>query len=184
MSEDKDQLTDHEYDGIQEYDNPLPNWWLMTFFATIMFAVLYVFHYMSGAGPNLKQELDASMKVLAQMQASAPKKELGDQELLARFKSVDLKAAEALFESKCAACHGDHLQGVIGPNLTDEYWIHGKGTPKDIVAVISEGVADKGMPTWKDLLKEDEIVELADFILSKQDSHPAGAKAPQGEKVR
>lgn len=184
MSEDKDKLTDHEYDGIQEYDNPLPNWWLMTFFATAAFAFLYALHYMTGSGPSLKQELAASMKVLEEMQASAPKKEFGDEELLARFKTVDLKAAEALFQSKCSACHGDHLQGVIGPNLTDEYWLHGKGSPKDIVTVVTDGVPDKGMPTWGGLLKEDEIVSLAAFIISKQDSHPSGAKAPQGEKVR
>jgi cytochrome c oxidase cbb3-type subunit 3 len=100
------------------------------------------------------------------------------------MKNVDLQQAAVLFAGKCAACHGEHLQGIIGPNLTDEYWIHGRGTRKDIVGIIRSGVLEKGMPSWESLLKPDEIISLAAYIISKQDSHPANPKAPQGEKVR
>src|SRR5574343_592852 len=104
MSQDQDLLIKgHEYDGIKEFDNPLPGWWLVTIYATIIFAFIYVIHYEFGSGPTLAQE----PKVLAM-------------------------GAE-VFTGKCASCHGNELQGLIGPNLTDKYWIHGKGKISDIV---------------------------------------------------
>ena len=180
----KEQLTDHEYDGIREYDNPLPNWWLMTFWATVMFGAIYWLHYTSGSGPTLKEELAVAMAEIERQHANAPKSEYTEEQLTDKMKTVDLKAAGSLFQGKCAACHGENLQGIIGPNLTDEYWLHGKGSRKDIVGVIKAGVLEKGMPSWESLLKEDEVLSLAAYIISKQDSHPANGKAPQGEKVR
>lgn len=180
-----DPLTSHEYDGIQEYDNPLPNWWLMTFFGTIIFAFVYWLHYEIGDGPSLKTELDQAMVVLANQHAQAPKTELSEGELQAKMKDPGLIAgATATFETKCAACHGKDLQGVVGPNLTDAFWLHGKGSAKDILEVVKKGVPEKGMPPWADLLSSDEAVGVVAYILSKQDSNPAQAKAPQGEKVR
>ena len=184
MSDEKDQLTDHEYDGIREYDNPLPNWWLMSFWGTVIFGSIYFMHYVSGSGPTLKEELQIAMQEIERQHQLAPKSEMSEDQLKEKMKSVDLNGAAALYAGKCAACHGQDVQGIIGPNLTDEYWLHGKGTRVDIVNVIKSGVLEKGMPSWDALLKEDEVVALTAFIVSKQDSHPANAKAPQGEKVR
>ena len=88
----------------------------------------------------------------------------------------------ALFE-KCAACHGPQLQGLIGPNLTDEYWIHGKGTLSDIAGVIRTGAVEKGMPSWDGQLQNEEIRALAVFVASQIGSNPANPKPPQGEKI-
>ena len=88
-----------------------------------------------------------------------------------------------VFSAKCAVCHGENLQGLIGPNLTDEYWLHGKGMLADIEKTVREGIADKGMPTWEGQLKPEELQAVVVFVASKQGSHPANAKAPQGEKV-
>lgn len=184
MSDEKDRLTDHEYDGIREYDNPLPNWWLLTFFATIMFSMLYFLHYMSGSGPSLKQELELAMEEIDRRHSSAPKSEFSEDELLAQMQSTDLVKATEIYEGKCAACHGNALQGVIGPNLTDEFWLHGRGTRKDIVGLIRSGIPEKGMPPWENLLKSEEIVALGALIVAKQDARPEGARPPQGEKVR
>lgn len=184
MSNEKDELTGHNYDGIEEYDNPLPNWWLFTFMGTVIFAFIYYIHYELGGGPDLKTELAQAMAVIESHQAAAPKIELSEDQLTEKMKTVDLNAAAALFTGRCAACHGQDLQGLIGPNLTDAYWLHGKGKPGDISSVVHKGVLDKGMPAWDGLLKDDEIISIVAYILSKQDSHPGGAKAPQGDKVR
>jgi cytochrome c oxidase cbb3-type subunit 3 len=85
-----------------------------------------------------------------------------------------------VFVKNCAACHGDHGQGLIGPNLTDDNWLHGQGVPADIVKTISEGVAEKGMPPWGPVLKPEEIVGATAYIRSLHGSNPAGAKEPQG----
>jgi cytochrome c oxidase cbb3-type subunit 3 len=152
MSENKEKF--HEYDGIIEHDNPLPTWWLWTFFLTIIFAFIYFLHYEVANGPTLKAAFSAEGIV---------------------------NAGKAVFESKCTACHGQELQGLIGPNLTDKFWIHG-GNRMDIVKVIREGVSDKGMPPWGPILKKEEVYSVTAYILSKQGSNPAGAKAPEGQE--
>ena len=185
MSENENsKLTDHDYDGIQEYDNPLPTWWLATFFLTIIFAFLYYIHYFSGAGPTLLQEFDIAMKELEKGRPPVAQSLETEDELLAfRNKPEILAAGAAAYGGKCAVCHRADLGGQIGPNLTDEFWIHGKGHAVDIAKVVREGVADKGMPPWGDLLSKDELHGLVAYILTKKDSHPASAKAPQGEKA-
>lgn len=184
MSKNFDQeLKDHEYDGIKEYDNPLPNWWLMTFFGTIIFAFIYYIHYEVAGGPTLKQELAEAMKQIESTTAKAPAAEFSDADLEAAAKDPkQVEAGLAVFTVRCASCHGDKLQGLIGPNLTDVYWIHGKGKGTDLTTVILTGVAEKGMPPWKGLLKNEEVKQLAALILARKGSNPPGAKEPQGEK--
>lgn len=184
-TQDQDQLTGHEYDGIQEYDNPLPNWWLMTFFGTVIFAFIYWLHYEVGGGPSLQAELKQALLAIQAHRQTVAVKELSEADLEAMLKDPQMAVAgAAAFTGKCAACHGPELQGGIGPNLTDAFWIHGKGTRLDIMQTIQKGVADKGMPAWESLLSQNEILSLTALILSKQDTNPVGAKAPQGEKVR
>lgn len=181
-----DPLTDHDYDGIREYDNPLPTWWLWTFFLTIIFAFLYFLHYQFGGGPTLKDELAVAMKNLEAASAQHAPAVTETEELLAEAmkspQSVELGATT--FAGKCASCHGPQLGGLIGPNLTDNFWLHGKGTRMDIVGVIRKGVPEKGMPPWETLLSKEEVYGLTAYILSKKGSNPANPKAPQGVEVK
>lgn len=176
----------HEYDGIIEHDNPMPMWWLWTFFLTIIFAFLYYIHYELAGGPTLQDELKESMAAIekskATASASAP---METEESLQQAFDKDgvLALGAAQYATKCASCHGGELQGSIGPNLTDKFWIHGQGTRMDIVTVIRAGVADKGMPPWGPVMKKDEIYAVSAYILSKKGTNPAGAKEPQGPAV-
>ena len=177
-------LTDHDYDGIQEYDNPLPTWWLATFFLTIIFAFIYFIHYYSGSGMTLLQELDVAMKDIEKSSMSlqvAPAETAGDFEAVLKDPKYAAMGA-GVFESKCVACHRADLGGQIGPNLTDAYWIHG-ATPLNIAKVVRDGIPDKGMPPWGASLSKEEVHGVVAYIVSKKGSNPANAKAPQGEKA-
>ena len=176
----------HEYDGIIEHDNPLPTWWLWTFFLTIIFAFLYYIHYELAGGPTLQDELKVAMTEINQLQSKASTAtplETEDSLAAAFAKDGILELGASQYASKCAACHNTALQGSIGPNLTDAYWLHGKGTRMDIVKNIRDGIAEKGMPPWGPVMKRDEIYAVAAYIMSKKGSKPAGAKEPQGELV-
>lgn len=177
----------HEYDGIIEHDNPLPTWWLWTFFLTIIFSFLYYIHYELGGGPTLTQELEVAMSNLdkARSHASSAAPMETEDMLQGKFKDANLIAlGAAQYAGKCAACHGNELQGLIGPNLTDDHWLHGDGSGLALLKVIREGVPEKGMPPWNGILKKDELYGVAAFIESKHGSNPPGAKEPQGEKVK
>ncbi len=174
----------HEYDGIIEHDNPLPMWWLWTFFLTIIFAFIYFIHYQFAGGPTLSEELNHAMSQLEKSKASAVAAEPMEtedsiKEATTKPGLVELGAAQ--FSAKCVACHGDRLQGQIGPNLTDKFWIYGKGSHLDIAKLIREGIPDKGMPPWGTVLKRDEVYAITAYIVSKRGSNPTGAKEPQGE---
>lgn len=172
----------HEYDGIKEFDNPLPMWWLWTFFGTIIFSFIYYIHYEFKVGPTLEQELANDMSVIEKQKAEAGansgptdwKNILGD--------PSKAQLGGVLFSAKCASCHGDKGQGLVGPNLTDKAWLHG-AEPNEIYKVVAKGVLDKGMPPWEGLLKNNEIEDVVSFIISIKGTHPAGGKPPQGKEV-
>lgn len=174
-------LLKHSYDGIHELDHVLPTWWVWLFNATIVFAVGYAAYYMTGIGPSSTEELATTM---AKIEAMRPAAGGGGDEaaLLAALTNPEMQQkGHEVYMGKCMACHGEKGQGVIGPNLTDDYWIHGTGTPQDIVKAIVEGFPDKGMPPWGPLMTTEEIQQAVAFIYSIHGSNPAGAKPPQGE---
>lgn len=188
MSEEKNdkdlELSGHEYDGISELDNPLPTWWVATFAITIIFAFHYYLHYEFGGGPTLKQELMGAMEEIEKNKQHEPIMTETEETLMNAMDRADIvKSGANVYGSKCAACHGTDLQGQIGPNLTDKFWIHGKGTRMALVKVIRDGVSDKGMPSWMQLLSKDDLYAVVAFILSRKDSNPKNPKAPQGESV-
>ena len=179
-----DELKKHSYDGIQEYDNPLPSWWLWTFFFTIIFAFIYYVHYEIAGGPTLQDELKVAMQELEKNKAAQPQvMETEDSIAEAMNGAGMIETGAAQYVAKCAACHGNELQGSIGPNLTDKFWIHGKATRLDVVKVIREGVADKGMPPWGPVMKKEEIYAVSAYIMSKIGTNPPNPKAPQEEEV-
>lgn len=185
LSEEKEILIEHDYDGIQELDNPTPTWFMVLFYGTITFAVGYLLVYhVLGIGQLQYDEYKTEIA-----QADIAKKEY----LSKAANRVDentvklvtdpavLASGEAIFKQTCAACHGEHGQGVVGPNLTDDYWLHG-GKISDLFKTIKYGVAAKGMPTWEKQLSPKQISDVANYIKSIHGTHPAGAKEPQGVK--
>ncbi len=179
MSEDSN-LTNHQYDGILEYDNPLPNWWLMIFLGTIIFGFLYLVHYSIGGGQNQSQELSQEMEKFPKNLTPV----FTDSELQNRWKTPESNMAGAVvYNQKCSSCHAPDGGGLIGPNLTDHFWIHGKGTRSDIVAVIAKGVVEKGMPAWETMMSQDELLQVSHFVYSLKDQKPLKPKAAEGLEV-
>ena len=161
-----DDLRPHSFDGIQEYDKRLPNWWLFTLYGTIVFSFGYwsLFHHWRIA----KEPGDAVTEEIQQNALLAAKNSgtVTDQQMWAMSRDpATVGAGRATFSTTCVACHGDHLQGKIGPTLIKEVWLHG-GKPMEIIHTITNGVPVKGMPTWGPILGRNKIMEVAAFILS------------------
>ena len=182
----QNRATDHEYDGIEEYDNNLPNWWLATLWLSIAFSIAYWAYYHAFAvGPDQAGYYAAEV---AAAEAAKPKPapggaELGDADLLALAKDeVALAAGAKSYATNCLACHGAKLEGAIGPNLTDSAWLHG-GSPSEIHFSIDKGWPEKGMMAWGALLGETKVRQLTAYLLSVKNSDVPG-KAPEGEVLK
>ena len=184
--ENKEKLLDHDYDGIKELDNPLPGWWLATFYGTIVFAAIYFFYYHMGNGPGPKEELAKGLAEFETMSAASGSGKGIDSDKLNAFfhDSGRIKDGGAVFQLRCASCHGVNAEGNIGPNLTDKFWIHGDGSLAAIAKVVTEGVGDKGMPPWGAILKPDELYSVVAYVKTLKGSNPANGKAPQGNEVK
>ncbi len=180
----KVQLLDHEYDGIRELDNMLPRWWVWLFYATIVFSIWYAAYYMAGYGLTTQEELSVSLERIESLKP--PPLASGEDSVSAIVAALgnnkNIHEGREVYEGKCVACHGKSGEGGIGPNLTDDYWISGQGRIQDLVEVIANGVAEKGMPPWADVLSREEFRDVVVFVRSLHASSPANSKAPQGEK--
>lgn len=176
--------TGHDYDGIKELDNNLPKWWLYGFYACIVFAFVYVYRFhISHSAPSTIQEYEiavakAEVEKEAFLKSAANKVDENTVTLLTD--ATALAEGKKLFGTNCSPCHGAEAQGVVGPNLTDDYWLH-KGGVKDVFKTIKYGVQEKGMKSWKDDFSPVQIAELASYIKSLHGTKPAGGKEPQGE---
>jgi cytochrome c oxidase cbb3-type subunit 3 len=173
-------LIEHSYDGIQEYDNPLPRWWVYLFYATIVFAALYYFNVPGiGVGKGRLANYEADV---AAWKAAHPQPSGGvSPEALAALSTdrAALAAGKQVFMTNCIPCHRADGGGIIGPNLTDEFWIHG-GTLAEIHKTIDEGVLAKGMPNWGKLLKPEQVNAVAVYVASLKGTNPPSPKAPEG----
>lgn len=188
IEEEESILLDHDYDGIHELDNHLPPWWKGLFYVTIIFAVVYLFVYhIFGALPLSHQEYDIVMEKarLAREAAMAAEGNNIDENNVEFSDAADvISSGKAIFERECVACHAPEGQGLIGPNLTDEYWLHG-GSINEIFHTIKYGVPQKGMISWQAKLSPKDIQDVACFVMSLQGTtpkNPPPPKAPQGEK--
>ena len=264
MAKVKDELINHSYDGIQEYDNDLPGWWKKLFYVSIVFAVIYLFHfhvfksgdlseveYLKSVGAYYgeesqgvfarytspytgSEELDAVLTAagaggtgLAELSGSSSFEdvlmvamELADENQLAALETAfpdifgqylaatgasagaaggsapmaaavvsdpltdeaSLAAGKSVWDVQCFTCHGMAGEGGIGPNMTDNYWIHG-GTFPDIIEIINVGVPAKGMIPWRGTLTPDQIHQVASYLVTFQGTDPPNQKAPEGEPV-
>lgn len=184
-SDDGSPLMSHDYDGIQEYDNPLPGWWVYVFWITIIFSLGYWVYYHVGDGPSIWQSYDREMVAHydLQAQALAAAGEITDESISKlRENTSMMSAARAIFGARCAVCHGQQAEGLIGPNLTDDYWLH-NAQPTGIFKTISDGVPEKGMVSWKAQLSAAEMMSLAAYVGGLRGTNPPNPKAPQGELV-
>jgi cytochrome c oxidase cbb3-type subunit III len=175
-------LAGHEYDGIKELDNKLPKWWLWLFYITIIFAFVYFFRFhIIKTGDSQEAEYDnevaAAMIEYKDIRAANT---LDASTVTLLTDATGLAAGKAIFDKSCVVCHLAQAQGLVGPNLTDEYWLHGC-TLAEIYSLIVKGVPDKGMISWKDQLTPAQIQQVASYIISLQGSNPPNPKAPQGE---
>ncbi|HEY3444768.1 MAG TPA: cbb3-type cytochrome c oxidase N-terminal domain-containing protein [Myxococcales bacterium] len=169
------------HDGIEEHDNHLPRWWLLTLFGAIVFSFGYWFYYQHLTGPGQRAELAADERMLADLREKALSSKITDEGLLAMSKdgAVVARGAE-LFKANCIACHEAKGQGKIGPNLTDAYWIHG-GKPTQIFKTVIYGVPDKGMLSWGPVLGAAKSQDVVAFVLTLKNTNVQG-KEPQGAK--
>lgn len=178
-----DILLDHDYDGIKELDNDLPPWWKYGFYLTIFIGIVYLTNYhVLGTGDLQKEEYEISL-VTAKAEIAEYMKTAAnnvDETTVKQLGAADVEKGKELFISTCAACHGNDGRGTVGPNLTDEYWLHG-GSVVDIFKTIKYGWVDKGMKSWKEDLSAMQIAQIASFIRTLKGTNPAGAKASQGD---
>lgn len=176
----------HDYDGIRELDNKIPRWWTASFIGTILIGVVYLYMmFVSGSIPDQFEELDEAYRIAAIQKEKYLRNAANnvDEHTVVMLDASGIEAGRILYTEKgCGACHGDVGQGnAIGPNLTDEYWLH-KGSINDIFYSIKYGWPDKGMIAWESQLSPVQIAQVASYIKSLQGSNPPDAKEPQGEK--
>jgi cytochrome c oxidase cbb3-type subunit 3 len=176
-------VLDHDYDGIHELDNSLPPWWKWGFVFTIVFAGVYLWYYQFGGGPNQAQEYAMAVEK-AEIEKAAYMAKAGNTVDETNVKMIgdkgELTDAAVLFKNTCAACHREDAGGNVGPNLTDNYWLHG-GKLQDVFKSIKYGWKDKGMPEWKTNMSAKQIAGLASYIKMLSGKNVPGGKAPQGE---
>lgn len=214
----EDKLLDHDYDGIQEFDNPMPAWWLQLFYFSIAWAVIYLlfFHvlgigdlsheeYMKQMDPNWVNPHQTESAVFGQYQApyqiaardwtprmraemsgkafstAAASVEEITFDLQPLTEAVAIEAGKSIFATNCASCHGQAGEGGIGPNLTDNYWLHGEGDINGVARIITYGVPAKGMIAWNRTLSLEQIHQVGSYVLTLMGTNPPNGKAPQGE---
>jgi cytochrome c oxidase cbb3-type subunit 3 len=185
IKEESSILLDHNYDGIRELDNHLPPWWKYLFYMTIVFAVVYAFIYhVSGSLPLQAEEYQMELAA-AEIQSAERTTEAGISidETNVEFSDVAsvLENGGKLYARNCAVCHAPDGGGGIGPNLVDEYWLHG-GSIEEIFKTIKYGVADKGMISWQSQMSASNMSDVSSFLFSLKGTTPASSKDPQGEK--
>lgn len=178
-------LLDHNYDGIQELNHPLPFWWQFTFYGAIIFSTIYIAYYQFLGGPSLRDEFKKDYAVVVALSEKMKSTEgQFNPDLYAKYSTPEyVKKGEIVFADNCVACHLEKGIGDIGPNLTDEYWLRAKGTPETIYPIVYNGIPENGMPTWSEVLSMEEIYEAVAYVQTLHNTHQKNGKAPQGEKL-
>lgn len=183
--QEEDLMLDHDYDGVRELDNDLPPWWKGVFYISMAFAPFYLYfnHFADSAQSSHEayavemQEAEADVKAFLATQEDA----VDETNVIALTDADALSKGKLIYENRCTPCHGKLGEGSIGPNLTDEFWLHG-GSIADVFKTVKYGVPDKGMIAWKNELRPRDIQEVSSYIMTLVGTNPANAKEPQGEK--
>ena len=187
VAEEKNIELDHSYDGIKELDNHLPPWWKWLFYGTIAWSVVYVFlFHLSESLPLSLQEYQNEITQAEEQQrllkASQPETQIDENTLVFTNDPAMIEKGKTIFlNNNCGSCHRNDGGGnTIGPNLTDDYWIHG-GDLKNVFVTIKNGAVEKGMPAWGKSMKPEDVRDVTFFVMSLKGTNPENAKAPQGE---
>ncbi|MEX2514098.1 MAG: cbb3-type cytochrome c oxidase N-terminal domain-containing protein [Cyclobacteriaceae bacterium] len=184
IEEEKDIALDHSYDGIVELDNFMPPWLKYVFYMSIAFAVIYFVNYsVLGIGDNQYEEYEEELAIAeeeAELFRASDATTIDETNVQFDKSGPGIQAGKDLYETNCAACHAMDGGGGVGPNFTDQYWIHG-GSINDVFSVVKYGVVEKGMIPWQDQLSPEQIQQVSSYILTMQGGTPANPKAPQGE---
>ncbi len=183
LEKEADALLDHNYDGIQELDNALPPWWKYGFIITIGFAFVYLLNFhVLGNGKNPTEEYAAEMNKaeVEKAEYEAKNKDRIDEANVPMANAAGIEKGKEYYTANCIACHGASGEGGVGPNLTDNYWLH-NGSLNDIYNTIKKGYPDKGMQSWAVKFNPKEISELASFVKSIKGTNPPNGKIPQGD---
>jgi cytochrome c oxidase cbb3-type subunit 3 len=178
---DFDRELDHEYDGIKEYDNPLPRWWVGILVGTMAWSAWYIPNYALEAFGDSESPDEAWAAEMKAWEVKHPQVKLASAEELVGIVGDNARAerGKEIWKARCAACHRADGGGLVGPNLTDDKWIHGS-KPEQLVAVIFNGVPEKGMLAWKSQLNVEQIYDVAAYVRTLRGSNPANPKAPEG----
>lgn len=186
IEKEADIMLDHDYDGIKELDNALPPWWKYGFYITILVGVFYLLKFeVWKTGQNQLEEYNTEMteaKVQTEAYLAAMKENV-DEKTVLMSDAAGVASGKALFAKTCVACHMSNGEGGVGPNLTDDYWLHG-GRINDVFKTIKYGYPDKGMQSWSSTYSPVQIQQLASYIKSLKGTNPPNAKAPQGDLFR
>ncbi len=183
LDREKEVLMDHNYDGIRELDNPVPPWFNFLFYGTITFAIVYLIYF------HVITDWSSIGEYNAEMEQARIQREIlvrsgvfvNEDNVVQLTDAGALASGKDIFMKNCSSCHGNNGEGGVGPNLTDEYWLHGGGI-KNVFKTIKYGVPQRGMISWQSQLGPKKIQEVASYILSLQGTNPPNAKEPQGEK--
>jgi len=191
LDDEKDKLMDHEYDGIRELDNYMPTWWLWLFYVTIAIAVVYLFYYeISGWGMDQHEQYQAEVAAAQEMYGSPEEEAKADEQyqwtLLTQEQAVNEGEKLFLKQSQlCYTCHGKNAQGMVGPNLTDEWWLHGC-SPEEIANSIKNGFPNKGMMPYGGgpKLSNEEVEKMVAYIVSLEGTEPDDPKKPDMNRAK
>lgn len=187
IENEKDIMIKDSHDGIIELDNPTPPWFMYLFYSTILFGLIYLINYHVIQDGNIQEtEYKTDMAKAEKERANYLKKfaqTINENNVVLSTSNKDLLEGSKIYNTNCVACHGNLGQGGVGPNLTDQFWIHGASI-KDLFKTITNGVPEKGMIAWNKTINPLQIQQVASYILSLQDTNPPGAKEPQGIETK
>ena len=187
LDDEKKILLDHDYDGIRELDNPLPKWWLYSFYLTIIFAVPYYVTHTFMNAESINDEFKKGVMAVTKIQKKydQEKGQFSEKEYQVVISNPKMKKiSKKTYKRKCKACHGSSGQGGVGPNLADNFWIHGNGSLKDMYKTINYGIVDKGMPAWGVKLGKEKVYGVLKYIADFKGTAPENPKAPQGKEYK
>ena len=184
IQQEDDIMLDHDFDGIRELDNKIPPWWNALFYGGIIFAIIYMIDYHVIGDGNVQENEYAEEMQTASSQLEMLNKSgsmITAETATVLSDEASMAAGKEIFNKNCAACHGMGGEGLVGPNFTDEYWIHGGGI-KNIYHTIAEGVPAKGMISWKSQLSPNQMQEVGSYIIKLRGTNPPNQKGPEGDK--